>query len=35
MTADETALLVAVCVEPWNDLPRLVLADYWDDHGRG
>lgn len=34
MTDTEAALLRAVCVEPGSDLPRLILADYWDDHGQ-
>ena len=34
MTADETALLAAVAADPGNDLPRLVYADWLDDHGQ-
>ena len=34
MTADEQALLAAVCADPDGDLPRLVYADWCDDHGR-
>jgi uncharacterized protein (TIGR02996 family) len=26
-------LLAAVCAAPWDDLPRLVVADFLDDHG--
>ena len=32
---DETALLRAVCLDPWDDLPRLVMADWYDEQGRG
>ena len=34
MTADERALLMAVCADPDADLPRLVYADWLDDLGR-
>ncbi len=30
---DETALLAAACARPDDDTPRLVLADWLDDHG--
>lgn len=33
MSADESALLAAVAADPANDLPRLVYADWLDDHG--
>lgn len=31
---DEQALLAAVLSNPDEDTPRLVLADWWDDHGQ-
>jgi uncharacterized protein (TIGR02996 family) len=34
VTADERALLAAVCADPDSNLPRLVYADWLDDHGR-
>lgn len=34
MNDDESALVRAVCADPTNDLPRLVLADWWDEHGQ-
>ena len=34
MSADERALLAAVCADPDADLPRLVYADWLDDAGR-
>ena len=33
MPPDESALLAAVAADPGNDLPRLVYADWLDDHG--
>ena len=33
MTPDETALLAAVCAAPEDDAPRLVMADWFDEHG--
>jgi uncharacterized protein (TIGR02996 family) len=30
----ESDLLAAVARDPWADAPRLVLADWWDDHGQ-
>jgi uncharacterized protein (TIGR02996 family) len=32
--SDEDALLAAVCADPDADLPRLVTADWYDDHGQ-
>lgn len=34
LSPDEAALLKAVCADRDNDLPRLVYADWLDDHGR-
>jgi uncharacterized protein (TIGR02996 family) len=34
MTADERALIQAIIANPDDDLPRLVYADWLDDHGR-
>ncbi len=34
MTAEERALLRAVCEAPDDDLPRLVYADWLEEHGR-
>lgn len=34
MTADERGLLAAVCESPDDDVPRLVYADWLDEHGR-
>ena len=34
-TGDELALLKAVASRPDDDLPRLVYADWLDEHGRG
>lgn len=34
MTTDELALLAAVLAAPDNDLPRKILADYWQEHGQ-
>jgi uncharacterized protein (TIGR02996 family) len=31
---DQDALLAAVCDRPDDDTPRLVLADWLDDHGQ-
>ena len=33
MSSDEQALLAAVCAAPDDDLPRLVYADWLDEHG--
>lgn len=30
---DHDALMRAVCARPEDDTPRLVLADWYDDHG--
>jgi uncharacterized protein (TIGR02996 family) len=35
MHPDEAALLKAVCASPADDLPRLVYADWLDEHDRG
>jgi uncharacterized protein (TIGR02996 family) len=35
MTDDEQALLAAVLAAPADDLPRLVLADWYEEHGQG
>lgn len=32
--ADQTALVAAVRAAPGDSLPRLVLADWWQEHGR-
>ena len=34
MTTDESALLAAIEANPADDLPRLVYADWLDEHGR-
>jgi uncharacterized protein (TIGR02996 family) len=34
MTDREIGLLRAVCADPADDAPRLILADWWDEHGR-
>jgi uncharacterized protein (TIGR02996 family) len=34
MYPDESALLAAVCAAPDDDLPRLVFADWCDEHGQ-
>ena len=34
MTAEEHDLLASVLANHADDLPRLILADYWDEHGR-
>lgn len=34
MTDEERSLLQAVLVNPFDDLPRLVMADYYDEHGK-
>jgi uncharacterized protein (TIGR02996 family) len=34
LTADEQALLATICANPAEDTPRLVLADWWEEHGR-
>ncbi len=35
MTADEDALLATIAANPADDLPRLVYADWLEEHGRG
>ena len=35
ISADEAALLRAVCLDPWDDLPRLVIADWYEGNGEG
>lgn len=32
---DDAAFLAAICARPDDDLPRLVYADWLDEHGRG
>ena len=34
ISADEAALLRAVCLDPWDVLPRLVMADWYEENGR-
>jgi len=34
MTADERALIQAIIAAPDDDLPRLVYADWLEEHGR-
>ncbi len=33
MTSDGDALFRAVCEQPWEDTPRLMYADWLDEHG--
>jgi uncharacterized protein (TIGR02996 family) len=33
LTADEQGLLATICDHPAEDAPRLVLADWWEEHG--
>jgi uncharacterized protein (TIGR02996 family) len=33
--SDRTALLAAICAHPDEDTPRLVFADWCDEHGEG
>ncbi len=34
MTDTEAALMKAICADPDDDLPRLMLADHWEEHGQ-
>jgi uncharacterized protein (TIGR02996 family) len=34
MPPEQLAFLAAACAEPWDDTPRLVLADWFDENGQ-